>query len=120
MPPPPCVHLINNSQNWRSRRRSSTAGHCREREKGEQKKQEQLASCGAKFLATSVAGCVVFLQAGAECINFKRTLLCINASHGWEACRVINNVKSKCQQQQQAQQRNNNNKARAGKRTLGV
>lgn len=88
--------------------------------------QEELASCGTKFLATSVAGCVVFLQAGAECINFKRTLLCINARHGWEACRVINNVKSKCQQQheqqqhEQQQQRNNNNKPRAGKRTLGV
>lgn len=66
--------------------------------------QEELASCGTKFLATSVAGCVVFLQAGAECINFKRTLLCINARHGWEACRVINNVKSKCQQQHEQQQ----------------
>lgn len=88
-------------------------------ERGEET-QAELASCGTKFLATSVAGCVVFLQAGAECINFKRTLLCINARHGWEACRVINNVKSKCQQHEQQQQRNNNNKPRAGKRTLGV
>lgn len=78
------VHLINNSQNCRSRSKGSYStawgmGHGA---------WSRAAGGAGGQLGRKVFGhfCCrlrcVFLQARAECINLKRTLLCINATVG--------------------------------------